>query len=207
MLPAVFGSAVYQFNQFVGTLLASFLARRERLMALLRRQAGSVSLGHFCHCHRHRRTAIVVGNAALKDHGKFQETLDNGLCLVFFIVLPATAGLLILGKPIVVLLFERGAFGAHSSAMTTDALVCYTVGLWAFSGMRVLIAAFYALQDTKTPVKVADHFFGVNVILSLVLMGPLKHAGLALALSLASMVQFGLLALFFEKRGSSKMQG
>ena len=201
MLPAVFGSAVYQFNQFVGTLLASFLKEGSVSWLYYADRLVQFPLGIF---------AIAIATAALpslsddvarRDHAQFQKTLDHGLGLIFFIVLPATAGLLILGKPIVVLLFERGAFGAESSAMTTDALICYTVGLWAFSGMRVLIAAFYALQDTKTPVKVAIISLGVNVILSLAFMGPMKHAGLALALSVASAVQFGLLALFLRKKG------
>jgi len=201
MLPAVFGSAVYQFNQFVGTLLASFLQEGSVSWLYYADRLVQFPLGIFAIAIATAALPSLSGNAALKDHVKFQETLDNGLCLVFFIVLPATAGLLILGKPIIVLLFERGAFGAHASAMTTHALMGYTAGLWAFSGMRVLIAAFYALQDTKTPVKVAVISLSVNVILSLMLMGPLKHAGLALALSLASMVQFGLLALCLRKKG------
>jgi putative peptidoglycan lipid II flippase len=85
--------------------------------------------------------------------------------------------------------------------MTTRALFCYTIGLWAFSGMRVLIAAFYALQDTRTPVKIAVVSLLLNTFLSLVLMGPLKHAGLALSLSVASGVQFFLLAVLLRKKG------
>ena len=112
------------------------------------------------------------------------------------------AGFLVLGKPIVVLFFERGAFGPESSVMTAKALSCYTFGLWAFSGMRVLIAAFYALQDTKTPVKIAVVSLVINTLLSLFLMGPLKHAGLALSLSIASGVQFLLLALLLQKKRS-----
>lgn len=201
MLPAVFGSAVYQFNQFVGTLLASFLREGSVSWLYYADRLVQFPLGIFAIAIATAALPSLSGNAARKDHGQFQKTLNSGLCLVFFIVLPATAGLLILGKPIVTLLFERGAFGPESSAMTNDALVCYTVGLWAFSGMRLLIAAFYALQDTKTPVKVAIISLGVNVILSLLLMGPMKHAGLALALSLASGVQFGLLVFFLRKKG------
>lgn len=201
MLPAVFGSAVYQFNQFVGTLLASFLKEGSVSWLYYADRLVQFPLGIFAIAIATAALPSMSADAARKDHTQFQKTLDHGLCLVFFIALPAMAGLLILGKPIVELLFERGAFNAESSAMTTDALFCYALGLWAFSGMRVLIAAFYALQDTKTPVKVAIISLGVNVIASLVLMGPLKHAGLALALSLASAVQFGLLAFFLRKKG------
>jgi putative peptidoglycan lipid II flippase len=201
MLPAVFGSAVYQFNQFVGTLLASFLREGSVSWLYYADRLVQFPLGIFAIAIATAALPSLSAHATRKDHAQFQKTLDHGLCLVFFIALPAMAGLLILGKPIVSLLFERGAFNAESSLMTTDALVCYSFGLWAFSGMRVLIAAFYALQDTKTPVKIAIISLGVNVIASLVLMGPMKHAGLALALSVASAVQFVLLAFFLRKKG------
>ncbi len=201
MLPAVFGSAVYQFNQFIGTLLASFLKEGSVSWLYYADRLVQFPLGIFAIAIATAALPTLSADAARKDHAQFQKTLDHSLCLVFFIALPAMAGLLILGKPIVELLFERGAFNAESSLMTTDALVCYALGLWAFSGMRVLIAAFYALQDTKTPVKVAIISLGVNVIASLVLMGHMKHAGLALALSVASAVQFGLLAFFLRKKG------
>jgi putative peptidoglycan lipid II flippase len=201
MLPAVFGSAVYQFNQFVGTLLASFLREGSVSWLYYADRLVQFPLGVFAIAIATAALPTLSAHAARKDHAQFQKTLDHGLCLVFFIALPSMAGLLILAKPIVMLLFERGAFHAESSAMTTDALICYTFGLWAFSGMRVLIAAFYALQDTKTPVKIAIIALVVNVMASLVLMGPMKHAGLALALSVASAVQFGLLAFLLRKKG------
>jgi putative peptidoglycan lipid II flippase len=155
--------------------------------------------------------AIAISTAALpslateavkKDLRQFQNTLNHALCLVFFITLPSMAGLIILGKPIIQILFERGAFDARSSVMTAYALFYYTLGLWAFSGIRIMVSAFYALQDTKTPVKVAVIALVVNLTLSLLLMGPLKHGGLALALSLASAVQFLLLVFFLKKKAS-----
>ncbi len=109
-------------------------------------------------------------------------------------------GLIALGKPIVEILFERGAFGFHASRMTYEALLFYTFGLWAFSGVRVMVSAFYALQDTKTPVKVAVVALFVNLISSLLLIGPLHHGGIALSLSIASSVQVFLLALFLKKK-------
>jgi len=133
---------------------------------------------------------------------QFESTLNHALCLVFFITLPSTAGLIVLGKPLVQVLFQRGAFDATASAMTNYALLYYTLGLWAFSGIRVMVSAFYALQDTKTPVKVAVITLVVNAGLSLMLMGPLKHGGLALALSVASSFQFFLLIIILKRKGS-----
>ncbi len=201
MLPAVFGSAVYQLNQFVGTLLASFLPEGSVSWLYYADRLVQFPLGIFAIAVATAALPSLSGDAAHKDHRAFQETLDHSLCLVFFIVLPAMAGLLILGKPLVSVLFERGAFGPESSLMTNGALFGYTLGLWAFSGMRILIAAFYALQDTRTPVKIAVVSLGLNTLLSLFLMGPLRHVGLALALSVASSVQFLLLAFLLRKRG------
>jgi len=87
-----------------------------------------------------------------------------------------------------------------ATAMTAKALFYYTLGLWAFSGTRILVSAFYALQDTKTPVKVAIVVLIVNLALSLALMGPLRHGGLAFALSLASTLQFTLLFFLIRRR-------
>ena len=202
MLPAVFGSAVYQLNQFVGTLLASFLQEGSISWLYYADRLVQFPLGIFAIAITTAALPSLSADAARKNHAQFRKTLNHALCLVFFIMLPSTAGLLILGRPIVELLFERGAFSPESSAMTTDALACYAAGLWAFAGMRVLITAFYALQDTKTPVKVAVIALGVNAISGLLLMGWLRHAGLALALSLASAVQFVCLAVFLRKKKS-----
>jgi len=200
MLPAIFGSAIYQFNQFMGTLLASFLAEGSVSWLYYADRLVQFPLGVF---------AIAISTAALpslsrqaveKDLGDFKDTLSHAMRLVFFVTIPSMAGLILLGKPIIQLFFERGAFDALSTIMTARALFFYSLGLWAFSGTRVMVSAFYALQDTKTPVKVAIVAMAVNLMFSLLLMGPLKHGGLALALSLASTIQFCLLVFFLRRK-------
>ena len=110
------------------------------------------------------------------------------------------AGLIILAEPIIKVFFEGGAFDYISTVMTAKALVCYSFGLWAFAGIRVVVSAFYALQDTKTPVRIAVVAMVCNLFLSLVLMGPLAHRGLALALSISSTIQFILLSYCLKRR-------
>ena len=200
MLPAIFGSAVYQFNQVISKLLASFLAEGSVSYLYYADRIVQFPLGVF---------AIAISTATLPSLSKqvsgnnlreFTETLNHSLGLVFFIIIPSITGLIILGRLILQTFFEQGDFNALSTAMTFRALIYYSIGLWAFSGIRVMVAAFYALQDTKTPVKVALVALMANLVLSLVLMGPLSHGGLALALSLASSLQFALLVFFLKRR-------
>lgn len=109
-------------------------------------------------------------------------------------------GLIVLREPIVALLFQRGEFGADSTRLTAYALIFYSAGLWAFSAVRVVVSTFYSLQDTVTPVKMASISIIANILLSLLLMGPLSHGGLALATSLASMLNFCLLVWVLRRR-------
>lgn len=196
MLPAVFGSAIYQLNSFVGTLLASFLPQGSMSSLYFADRLIQFPLGVF---------AIAIGTAVLpslstmaaeRDTAAFGDAFSHALRLVFFITLPATAGLIVLGRPLVRTIFERGDFDVLSTQMTAVALFYYALGLWAFSGVRILVSAFYALQDTKTPVKVATVALVVNSLSALALMGPLKQGGIALALSISSSVQFFLLFYF-----------
>jgi putative peptidoglycan lipid II flippase len=98
------------------------------------------------------------------------------------------------------LMLERGEFDWISTVGTADAILFYAVGLWAFAGVRIVSQAFYSLQDTRTPVKIAVLALVVNIVLSLLLMRPLAHGGLALATSLAAVVNLGLLTVKLRKK-------
>ncbi len=200
MLPAVFGSAVYQLNSFIGTLLASFLEEGSVSWLYFADRLVQFPLGVFAIAISTAVLPSLSTLAAKNDTREFSETLNHALCLVFFITLPATAGLVILGRPITQTLFERGAFDACSTQMTNQALFYYALGLWAYSGIRIVVSAFYALQDTKTPVKVAVAALIVNLVAALALMRPLKHGGIALALTISSSFQFCLLIYLLKTK-------
>ena len=131
--------------------------------------------------------------AATGDLETFKDTFSHALRLVLFITIPATVGLIILREPIVALLFQRGEFDDQATRLTAQALLYYSMGLWAFSAVRIVAATFFALQDTRTPVKMAGISILANIILGLVLMKTLSHGGLALATSLSSILNLGLL--------------
>jgi putative peptidoglycan lipid II flippase len=200
MTPAVFGAAVYQINIFVGTLLASLLPEGSVSYLYYADRLVQFPLGVFAIALATAVLPSLSRQAATGDMEGLRSSFSHALRLVFFITIPALVGLIVLREPIVRLLFERGAFDPTTTDMTAMALLYYAVGLWAFSGVRIVVATFYALQDTKTPVKMAVISLLANIILSVLLMGPMRHGGLALATSLASGLNLMLLVLALKKR-------
>jgi putative peptidoglycan lipid II flippase len=131
---------------------------------------------------------------------ELRATLGFGLRMIVFIMFPAMLGLIFLRTPIVHLFFEHGTFTAHDTAETAMAVLCYAVGLWAFGGVRIIVAAFYSLQDTKTPAISAAVAVAANIVFSLLLMSSLGASGLALATALAGMVNGGILIAVLNRR-------
>jgi len=194
MIPGLIGTAVYQINVFVDTIFASFLPGGSVSYLWFADRLMEFPLGIF---------AFAIGMAALPSFsalvsqgkmGEFKETLFFAFRLVSFVSIPAMVGLIALKTPIVNLLYQRGKFDYFATEMTVRALLCYAVGLWAIAGSRTIVPAFYSLQDTRTPLKIAMICLGANVILNSILIYPLKHAGLALATSLSSILNLILLS-------------
>ena len=200
MAPAVFGAAVYQINIFVGTLLASLLPEGSVSYLYYADRLVQFPLGVFAIALATAVLPSLSRQAAVGDMEGLRTSFSYALRMVFFITIPALVGLIVLREPIVQLLFQRGAFDATTTDMTAVALLYYAVGLWAYSGVRIVVATFYALQDTTTPVKLAVISLLVNIVLSILLMGPMRHGGLALATSLASGIHLVLLILALKKR-------
>ena len=120
--------------------------------------------------------------------------------MIFFIILPAMLGSILLRQPIVHLFFEHGSFTREDTAATATAVLCYAVGLWAFAGVRIIVSAYYSLQDTKTPAVTAACAVAANIVFSVVLMRSLEAAGLALATALASMMNVTILVALLNRR-------
>lgn len=193
MLPTVFGAAVYQINILVGTLLASLLPEGSVSYLYYADRLVQFPLGVFAIATATAVLPSIARQAAIKDLQAVRDTFAYAMKLVFFITVPSMVGLIVLREPIVSLLFKRGAFDAETVHLTAYALLYYSVGLWAFSAVRIVVSTFYALQDTKTPVRMAVISVCANFILGILLMGPLEHGGIALATSLASILNLGLL--------------
>jgi putative peptidoglycan lipid II flippase len=199
ILPSLLGLSVTQVNITISTILASFFAGGPTYlfygMRLIQFPLGIFGVA--------LATAILPTLSAQASKGAWDElrgTLGFGLRMILFIMLPAMLGLILLRTPIVHLFFEHGTFTAADTAGTALAVLCYAVGLWAFAGVRIIVAAFYSMQDTRTPAFTAVGAVLANLVLSLVFMDTLRHAGLALATALAGMLNVTILVAVLNRR-------
>lgn len=201
MLPTVFGAAVYQVNIVMGTLLASYLPEGSVSYLYYADRLVQFPLGVFGIAVSTAALPSLSGLAAQGKYEAFSETLRSSLGLTLFIALPAMAGLLALAEPIISLLFGRGAFTPEAVTYTATALVAYSAGLPFIAAARPLVAAFYAHEDTRTPVIIAVACLFINIGLGLALMGPLGHVGLALAVTVSSAANAVLLGVALLRKG------
>lgn len=209
MLPRIGGLAAVQVNFLVSTILASGLV------------AGSVSAlnyawllmllpqGLIAQAVATASFPTMAAMAARQEIKNLRETLSLSLRLIWFLTIPASVGLLLLRQPLVEVLLERGRFGASSTQAVAWALAFFSLGLVAHSAVEILSRGFYALHDTKTPVLVGMGAMILNIILSLALLGPLAHGGLALANTFAASAEMILLLWILQARlpglGSRKL--
>lgn len=206
MGPRVFGTAIVQLNFWVNNNLASMMAEGSILglsyafTVMVMAQAAIA-----------QSVAIAAMPTFSAQHalGKLDElrsSLASALRGMFLLALPASMGLILLARPVVSLLFERGNFNETNAQMTAWALVWYAAGLLGHSIMEVLTRAFYAQQDTKTPVIIGAAAMGLNVLFSILLagwfaqIGWLPLGGLALANSLATALEAAALFIFMRRR-------
>jgi putative peptidoglycan lipid II flippase len=200
MLPASIGVAAFQLNVLVTQLVAfsvhePIVAAFNYSVRLMEFPQGvfGISLATFL-------LPTLSGLAADKNYSAFRATLRQGLEYLFFLNLFASVILVVLAEPIVRLLFERGRFDPGSTAEVSVALACLAPGLVAFSSVNILARAFYALGDTMTPMRISVFCLGSNLALVLVLVEPFRAAGLGLANSVTSFLNFGLLAYSLRRK-------
>jgi len=200
MLPAIFGVSVAQINMLVNTLLASFLITGSVSWLYYSDRLMEFPLGVFGIA-----LATVILPSLSRHHANqsredFSRLLDWALRWVFLIAIPASVALVILSEPLLATFFYFGKFNVVDVQMSARALMAFSFGLVGFILIKVLAPGFYARQDTRTPMRIGAFSMGINVILSLLLVYPLKHVGLALAISLAAFVNAGVLFFMLRKQ-------
>ena len=218
MAPAIIGTSAIQVKVLVDTIVVSgieggvsWLSYAFRLMQF--------PIGVF---------GVAIGTAAIptlsrlaseNNFEKFRATLSDALKLVFLLTIPSACGLIVLGEPIINLIYERGKFDAFDTNMTAWALAAYSIGLAGYAAIKILSPSFYALDDAKTPMYVSlasivVHVaarFGLMKLFSTVGVTPERpngfgHVGVALATSTVALVNF-LALTFLMRRKIKRLEG
>lgn len=192
MGPGTIGMAATQINVFVNTVLAtgegtgavSWLDFAFRLMYL--------PIGLFGVSIATAATPAVSRMVAQADFGRIRSTLADAIGLMLLLNVPAALGLIVLARPIVSLIFERGSFNADDTAATAAALQLYAVGLIGYSVVRIVSPTFYALRRSRIPVMVSGVSVVLNVALNLALVRVMGYRGLALGTAITALVNAAL---------------
>ena len=200
MLPSIYGSAVYQLNLFAITFMASFLTTGAVSYLWYADRVMEFPLGVFAISFATVILPQLSDHAADKNIPKFKSSFLEGLSMIYFINFPATVGLITLANLIISVLFQHRHFSENSTIMTAQTLQCFALGLPFVSGTRITSSAFYAVQDSKSPVKAANIAVFANIIMGAILLKPLGHKGLALGVAFGSMTNFLLHIFDFRKK-------
>lgn len=193
MGPAIFGVSVAQINLMLDTILASFLETGSISWLYYSDRLMEFPLGVFGIA---LATVMLPTLSARHQEGKpqaFSNSLDWSLRWVFLIGMPAAVALAVMAGPLLAGLFAYGALEARDVDMATRSLVAYAGGLVGFILIKVLAPGYFSRQDTRTPVRIGVIAMVANMIMNLVLIFPLAHAGLALATTLSACLNAALL--------------
>ena len=200
MIPGTIGVAAFQLNVtlvlalalWVNPQIVASFSYAVRLMELPQGMFG-ISLATYL--------LTTLSSLALeKNYPEFRSTLRHGMGTLIFANLIAAILLVVLAEPIVRLLFEHGKFDAASTTRASFALICLAPGLVAFSTVNILARAFFALGDTKTPMKISLACLALNLLLAAALVVPLKQGGLGIANTITSVANASLLFFALRKK-------
>ncbi|NND64716.1 MAG: murein biosynthesis integral membrane protein MurJ [Gammaproteobacteria bacterium] len=200
MLPVMFAASATQINLLIDRHIASYLNTGSISWLYYSDRMLEFPLGIFTIAIATVLLPSLSRHHADKDADAFRHTLQWGLRMVLFVVVPAAVGMLFLAEPIMSTLFQHGAFTAHDAHMAGLSLRAYAFGLVGLSLVKILAPAYFARQDMKTPVRASLAAVAGNIVLNIVLVSAMvvmgfyaPHLGLALALSLAAFINAGVL--------------
>ncbi len=205
ILPRLAGTSIYQLNLFVDTIFASlaiFVGDGAIAAIYYANRIIQLPFAIFGVALSNAALPTMSANSACDEIEKFKKTLLFCLKSVFLGVFPVTVGILVLSEPLVRVLFQRGSFDATSTHITARAVFFFAFGLVSYVGVRFMSHGFYALQDTRTPVKTSGVGLVLNIILNSIFIIILKFgiAGLGLASSISASVNFYLLYHAMRRR-------
>ncbi len=200
MLPAMLGAGVYQLNIMVDIFFASLLPAGAVSWLYYADRLAQLPLGVI---------GIALGSALLPilskklKSGSLQEALNiqqQAIKVCLFFALPCMVGLFMLAAPILGVLFERGAFSRVDTLQTAYALQIFAIGLPATLLNKVFLSTCFAMQDTKTPVKIAVVALIINIVLNILLWQPLGHIGIAIATTTSAWVSLLIIVIYLLQK-------
>ncbi|GAV22036.1 murein biosynthesis integral membrane protein MurJ [Carboxydothermus pertinax] len=200
MVPTLLGLAVSQINLIVNQNLASGLSEGSIMALRLANRLMYLPLGLFAAAISMAIFPTMTSFAARGEMENFKKSVAMGIKSIWFIILPAEVGLIVLSVPIVRLLFEMGAFTPEMTRATAGALVFYSLGLFAHSALQIILRGFYSLHDTLTPVTTSLITIFLNYILNVTFISYLGHRGLALGFSITGLFDFSILLWLFRRK-------
>lgn len=199
-IPVFFSVGIGNINKMIDNAMASTLAQGSISALTYASKINNLVLGVLI-------TSIITvifpyftKAVAKEDYNELSKLFAQGMNVILIITLPISIVIIIFAEPIITLLFQRGSFDSIATKVTSEALAFYSVSLIGMSCRLLLIKIYYALQDTKTPLVNGLIAVIVNIVLNIILIGPMEHKGLALATSIASTVLPLFLILKLKKK-------
>ena len=200
IFPVLIGSAVQQINVIIDKTLASDLVKGSISALTYSSRINELIISVFVAAIATVVFPMLSSAFSRNEDQVVKDIFKQGVNIILIITIPATIGIMLLAKPMVFLFFQRGAFDDLATSMTSGALIFYSVGLVGASLRLMLNKVFYSFQDTKTPMVNGAIAVGLNLILNLILVGPLQHMGLALATSISTTITTILLFIALRKK-------
>ncbi|MBF0522121.1 MAG: murein biosynthesis integral membrane protein MurJ [Candidatus Omnitrophica bacterium] len=203
LIPRMIGNGIYQLAVLIDTFcasLANIIGPGGISAIYYANRLIQFPMGIFTFALSSAVLPSLSGFAVRKDYESLKKTLAFSLENIFFVMCPTTIIFMFLAHPIIRVFFQRGQFDAYSTDISANALCFYSLGLFSFGGIKILVTAFYAMQDTRTTVIVAGICLAINTVLNFILMYPLKVGGIALASSISGTIDFLVLFTILNKR-------
>ncbi|CAG37128.1 murein biosynthesis integral membrane protein MurJ [Desulfotalea psychrophila] len=190
MVPATIGLSATQLNIFINTSFAASCGQGAVSWLNYAFRLVQLPIGLFGVALSIAMLPLLAQQASLKKIDEMKETMTSSLTMVFALTLPATFGLIFLSRPIIMLIFEHGAFTAADTMATAQTLGLYAVGLFAYSANKILVPAFYAINKTKYPVIASFIAVACNLIIINLTIDQFQHLAIALSTSVTMILNF-----------------
>ena len=200
LVPAMIGLAITQINVIVDKTIASTLIDGSISALYYSNRLVQFPLGVFGIAISIAIFPTLAKQTAENNITEFKKSLLFGLRILLFFTVPSAVGLIVLKDSLIRLIYEHGIFSRVATNMTASALLYYSIGLFAYACVRLITMSFYALKDAKTPVKIGIYIVLINIALDLILIRYLAHSGLALATSVAAIINLIILLKFLQDK-------